>query len=307
MEGNGFSCGWVAVQLCSLAHCLTVVLVDWLLAALAALDYFDLVVRPRRAVTHTHARREIKIFSRRPAHVTLHLIHAEWFPNGVREGHEFCIGSRDGEAGQSLRIRLTGDKAGVCSDYSDGEAGGDLISLYAFVNSLSPGRACAALAERLGIPLTPRDKPSGNGSAPIVLKPKQSPNCTPAQTGKGVGALAEKNPRMPWEPLLPVPPGAGPAPQAHVVRDRPEALWEYRDVDGQLLGVIYRFLHSDEGKEVLPCVYARNPDSGRKEWRWMAFPEPRPLYLRGDTVPSWTPKASRRWPARSCASPRVSS
>lgn len=206
---------------------------------------------------------------------------AEWFPNGVREGHEFCIGSRDGEPGQSLRIRLTGDKAGVWSDFSDGEAGGDLISLYAFVNSLSPGRACAALAERLGIALTPRDKPSGNGSAPIVLKPKQSPNRTPAQAGKGVGAPAEKKSRTPWEPLLPVPQDAGPPPKAHVVRGRPEASWEYRDVESQLLGVIYRFLRSDGGKEVLPCVYARNPDSGRKEWRWMAFPEPRPLYLRG--------------------------
>ena len=206
---------------------------------------------------------------------------AEWFPNGVREGHEFCIGSRDGEPGQSLRIRLTGDKAGIWSDFSDGEAGGDLISLYAFVNSLSPGRACAALAERLGIALTPRDKPSGNGSAPIVLKPKQSPNRTPAQAGKGVGAPAEKKSRTPWEPLLPVPQDAGPPPKAHVVRGRPEASWEYRDVDGQLLGVIYRFLRSDGGKEVLPCVYARNPDSGRTEWRWMAFPEPRPLYLRG--------------------------
>ncbi|MDY0965411.1 VapE domain-containing protein [Massilia sp. CFBP9026] len=210
---------------------------------------------------------------------------AEWFPNGVREGHEFCIGSRDGEAGQSLRIRLTGDKAGVWSDFSDGEAGGDLISLYAFVNSLSPGRACAALAERLGIPLTPRDKPSGNGSAPIVLKPKQSPIRTPAQAGKGVEAPAEKKSRTPWEPMLPVPQDAGSPPKAHVVRGRPEASWEYHDVDGQLLGVIYRFLRSDGGKEVLPCVYARNADSGRKEWRWMAFPEPRPLYLRGPHRP----------------------
>lgn len=211
---------------------------------------------------------------------------AEWFPQGVRQGHEFCIGSRDGEAGQSLRIRLTGDKAGVWSDFSDGEAGGDLISLYAFVNGLSPGRACAALAERLGIPLTPRDKSTSAGSAPIILKPKQPPNRAPAQAGKGVEAPAEKKSRTPWEPLLPVPQDAGPPPKAHVVRGRPEASWEYRDVDGQLLGVIYRFLCSDgESKEVLPCVYARNPETGRKEWRWMAFPEPRPLYLRGPHRP----------------------
>lgn len=210
---------------------------------------------------------------------------AGWFPQGERNGAEFCIGSRYGEAGQSLRIRLTGEKAGVWSDFSaDGEAGGDLISLYGYIHDLRPGQACAALAEQLGVQLTKSDG-LRNPSRPIALsaKPKNPPNPAPAQAGKGVEAPAgDKKARTPWAPMLPVPGDAGPYPKAHVVRGKPEALWEYRDVNGLLLGVIYRFLRSDgEGKEVLPCVFARHPDTGKREWRWMAFPEPRPLYLRG--------------------------
>jgi putative DNA primase/helicase len=214
---------------------------------------------------------------------------AGWFPAGQRQGAEFCIGSRSGEAGQSLRIRLTGEKAGVWSDFSaDGEAGGDLISLYGYIHDLRPGQACAALAEQLGVQLTKSDG-LRNPSRPISIsaKPKTSLNPAPAQAGKGVEAPAgDRKARTPWAPLLPVPADAGPYPKAHVVRGKPEALWEYRNTAGELLGVIYRFTRSDgKGKEVLPCVFAQHPDSKSREWRWMAFPEPRPLYLRGPFRP----------------------
>ncbi|SFG30006.1 Predicted P-loop ATPase and inactivated derivatives [Duganella sp. CF458] len=217
---------------------------------------------------------------------SIHTLLQDWFPNGVKEGHEFCIGSRDGEAGQSLRIRLTGDKAGVWSDFSDGAAGGDLISLYAFIHDLKPGQACKALAELLSISLS-ETQGVGKGLAKASGKPVQPrPNLAPAQADKGVQAPAEDKKRTPWTPILPVPDGAGPYPKAHVVRGRPEAHWEYRNVDGQLLGVVFRFLRSDgKGKEVLPCVFAERSDTGAREWRWLAFPEPRPLYQRGPARP----------------------
>jgi putative DNA primase/helicase len=82
----------------------------------------------------------------------------------------------------------------------------------------------------------------------------------------------------PWRPILPVPADAGPAPVAHLVRGRPEMAWDYRDATGALLGRIYRFTRSGGGKEVLPCVYAEHSASGAREWHWMAFPDPRPLY-----------------------------
>ena len=209
----------------------------------------------------------------------------EWFPQGVQEGHEFCIGSRAGEAGQSLRVRLTGAKAGVWSDFSDDAAGGDLISLYAYVHDLKPGQACKALADRLGITITPGAGQRGNGIKPIAKTAPARPDPAPAPADKGVGAPAEGKKKAIWTPIMPVPEDAGPYPKAHIVRGKPEAHWEYRDTAGQLLGVIYRFRRSDGvGKEVLPCVFAKS-DTGRREWHWMAFPEPRPLYLRGPHRP----------------------
>lgn len=227
----------------------------------------------------------------RAAHNSIQSLLEEWFPKGRIVGVEFCVGSVAGEEGQSLRIRLRDGakaKAGVWSDFAAGEAGGDLISLYAYKNGLTPGKACAELAAKLGIQLTESDStPRAPKTArPILAKPKTSPNPAPAQAGKGVEAPAEEKKRTPWSPILPVPDDAGPYPKAHVVRGKPEAHWEYRDAEGRLLGVIYRFIRSKgEGKEVLPCVFATHPDTGKREWRWMAFPEPRPLYLRGPHRP----------------------
>ena len=50
-------------------------------------------------------------------------------PNGKREGHEWRAGSTCGDSGKSLGVHLTGDKAGVWSDFSTGESG-DLLDLW---------------------------------------------------------------------------------------------------------------------------------------------------------------------------------
>ncbi|WP_088706297.1 VapE domain-containing protein [Noviherbaspirillum denitrificans] len=177
-----------------------------------------------------------------------------------------------------MRIRLSGHKAGYWSDFAmDGEAGRDLISLYAYVNDLSQGKACAAVARDLGIELTPDPNYTGKPAASSA-KPKNQQKPAPAQAAKGVEE-APKKARTEWVPVLPVPENAGPYPRAHVVRGKPERLWEYRDQERRLLGVIYRFVTSDGGKEVLPCVYARHAVTGKADWRWLSFPEPRPLYL----------------------------
>ncbi|RJG06262.1 hypothetical protein D3870_09780 [Noviherbaspirillum cavernae] len=217
--------------------------------------------------------------------VSIESLLSKWFPLGVIDGQEFCIGSKSGEAGKSMRIRLSGHKAGYWSDftYYDGSAGGDagrdLISLYAYIHGITQGKACAELAQELGIELAPRAHQDEKGRAhlPPAKAQQKSPH---AQAGQGVGAPPRKA-KTEWMPVLPVPDDAGPYPVAHVVRGRPERVWEYRDQERRLLGGIYRFKTSDGGKEIIPCVYARHPDSGKCEWRWMSFPEPRPLYLPG--------------------------
>jgi len=196
---------------------------------------------------------------------------AEWLPNGVREGVEWCVGSRDGDAGRSMKICIAGAKAGVWSDFSAGDVGSDLISLYAYLNRMEQVDAMKSMAASLGIELS--------------KSPFTRDRTAPAQAQHGVQAPAAvipapvKKPRTAWVPLLPVPEDAPIQPAAHPVRGRPAMSWRYCDQQGRLLGMIYRFVTSDGGKEVLPCVFAQHPATGAREWRWMGFPEPRPLYL----------------------------
>ncbi len=105
---------------------------------------------------------------------------------------------------------------------------------------------------------------------------------TPDQGGQGNAqptqrALEREQKRSPWAPIMPVPDNVPEPPKAHVKRGRPEQVWRYRDANGATLGYVYRFRTSDGGKEVLPLTWCRNVD-GELSWRWMAFPEPRPLY-----------------------------
>lgn len=53
--------------------------------------------------------------------------HAAW----RRVGNELCCGSISGEAGDSLKVHLSGEKAGVWCDFASGERGGDLLDLWA--------------------------------------------------------------------------------------------------------------------------------------------------------------------------------
>lgn len=54
---------------------------------------------------------------------------AELLPNGVREGHEWCIGSIYGERGRSMRVNIEGPKAGIWQDFASPEHTGDVIDL----------------------------------------------------------------------------------------------------------------------------------------------------------------------------------
>lgn len=212
----------------------------------------------------------------------------DWFPNGERQGLEFCIGSSSGEAGQSLRIRLEGSKAGCWSDFSrpDSEAGGDLISLYAYIHGITQGKACAALARQFGIALTetPGFKGKQNPVSPVIAK--SPPERAPAQAAQGVEDFPAKKPRTAWEPVMPIPETAGKYPLAHPHRGRSDRHWTYIDDQGRAIGYIHRFTNSKGGKEILPCVYAQHPVTKKCDWRWIAFGEPRPLYFRRPLDPN---------------------
>lgn len=71
-------------------------------------------------------------------------------PNGKRQGHEWRCGGIGGEAGESLGVHLTGQKAGVWCDFASGESG-DMLDLWAAVRGVPMGEAIRQAKAELGI------------------------------------------------------------------------------------------------------------------------------------------------------------
>lgn len=86
-------------------------------------------------------------------------------PNGKRVGHEWRVGSIDGESGKSMGVHLTGEKAGVWLDGESGEAG-DLVGLWMAVKGLSLRDACKEAMDYLGVREDRIDPPARRYSAP---------------------------------------------------------------------------------------------------------------------------------------------
>lgn len=183
---------------------------------------------------------------------------AEWFPAGKLQGNEFVVGDLAGSPGESLKINVD---SGKWKDFATGEAGGDLISLYAAMHGMKQIDAVRAL--------------EGDGTIGTRV-----PASTPAVNEK---------PRDKWTPMIPVPETA-PTPSDDYYRRfgsstdwtklRLVKRWAYRNHDGALLGYACRFEWfegDDLKKDIVPQTYCIN-ESGKKQWRWRAFSEPRPLY-----------------------------
>lgn len=172
----------------------------------------------------------------------------QWAPNGKRRADEWVAANptRADEKPGSFKINML---TGHWADFATGDKGGDLVSLYRYLFGFaSQVEAARDLADVLGV------------------------------TGDYVAAPPKEKREADWLPILPVPADAPPMHKAHPVRGLPERVAVYRDKVGRLLGAVMRFRTSDGGKDDLPHVYARHRESGRREWRWMAFPLPRPLY-----------------------------
>lgn len=98
---------------------------------------------------------------------------AHLLPNGKRVGKSWCNGSIGGEEGQSLRLCLEGAKAGLWTDFSSNEPGGDLLSLWqksrglTFVETLKEAKDFAGVVDDEPKLYTPRKK----------KRPVQKPKC----------------------------------------------------------------------------------------------------------------------------------
>jgi len=190
-----------------------------------------------------------------------------WLPNGKRAGHEWEIGDRFGNAGQSLKVHLSGTKAGQWADFAAGDTGGDLVALVAYVEGVSQGEAAKRLAVFLGMD-TAQDKQDQNTRKPTKPRQQGAAANTPADT-----------PKPPeWRALMPVPADAPEPPKAHIRHGAPDVIYTYRDAAGALLGYVARWEANEkrQKKEFGWLIYTER--AGVREWRWAGFPAPRPLY-----------------------------
>lgn len=75
-------------------------------------------------------------------------------PNGKKQGHEYLVGSVQGEAGQSLRVCMSGNKVGVWKDFSSDSSGGDLLDLWSAVKGISLKETLTQASEFAGVSFT---------------------------------------------------------------------------------------------------------------------------------------------------------
>jgi len=73
-------------------------------------------------------------------------------PNGKKIGNEYCLGSINGEHGGSLKIHLSGEKAGIWCDFeSGGDQSGDLLDLWSATRKIPLADAIKEAKQYLGV------------------------------------------------------------------------------------------------------------------------------------------------------------
>jgi twinkle protein len=90
-------------------------------------------------------------------------------PNGKAMSGEWCVGSVAGEAGQSCKIRLTGERVGVWSDFAS-DASGDLLDLIQHVKACNIRQAIMDAKVFLGL-----KEPENVIPAKKYQKPRKTP------------------------------------------------------------------------------------------------------------------------------------
>lgn len=101
---------------------------------------------------------------------------AHLLPSGKRQAGEWKCGSKNGEPGQSLSVRLSGAKAGIWSDFSTGEKG-DILDLWTAVRGVSMTQAMVEAKQFLGV----RDSMPEREKKAFKRPPK--PQCSVAKAG----------------------------------------------------------------------------------------------------------------------------
>lgn len=201
-----------------------------------------------------------------------------WLPGGRREGHEYKCGSLRGGDGRSCSVNLN---SGAWADFATGEQGGDLLSLYAAIDGLSPARAALAVAADEGLEDVAGIVRGAHGAG-------AQQHQRPVRAAPPPAAPKAPTPSENWASVVPVPAHAPKPTFWHHAR-KPEDLVhlaEYRHGPDALMGYVVRFRTSDGGKDTLPYTWAQSARDGACKWHWKTWDEPRPLYFPAHTLPA---------------------
>ncbi len=173
-----------------------------------------------------------------------------WFPNGKAVGHEWHVGSINGEAGDSFRVNML---TGKFAEFNGrGESGGDVIGLYAakFCHG-DRVQAALELADEFGIEIKQRARGEP--------KPKAKPDDGQPQ----------------WSSLIPPPVDAG-RPSAAMLSGFDMVHW-YTSLDKRETHVVGRIeARGGKPKLFIPTTYGEL--DGVLGWHKKAPNPPRPLY-----------------------------
>lgn len=170
-------------------------------------------------------------------------------PNGVRRGREWKVGSVHGEAGDSLGVVLSGNKAGVGQDFATGETF-DLIGLWKLVRAVGTTTAFREAEAFLGI-----THANGHAHARTHAQPDSTSRTR--------------------QPITP-PPDTEPS-HVHPQLGAPSKVWRYNDADGRAIGYVCRY-EAAARKQIRPQSWTG------KAWQWCAMQEPRPLYRLDEII-----------------------
>lgn len=203
-----------------------------------------------------------------------------WLPGGVYNKHskEYECGSLSGGTGKSCLVNY---ETGKWKDFATGEAGGDLLMLYAEIHGLSQSKAAVQVAREESLEdVVGLVMPAPAGSPPPAPKP---PRPAPPPSPK-----PEKESEK-WETI-------SPAPAHHTVpsfkhpakersKDRIDHTARYQ-VGESLYGFVVRFIDSQGDKVTIPYTYARSLRDGTETWKWRFWADPRPLYFPSGQAPN---------------------
>lgn len=164
-----------------------------------------------------------------------------WLPTGKKEGKYYSAlnPTRGDSTPGSFKIDTSN---GIWKDYACEDAGGDLVSLYAYLNNKTQVVAAQECALLVGQAVDTVKKPVMKEVKDEILFPvtKDIPFSVPHHPKYGE-------------------PSEGP--------------WIYKDFTGNIFGGVVRY-NTPEKKEIMPLVYSKT----RKKWVFKGFPDPRPIY-----------------------------